>query len=264
MFLAQLTEATNAVKSFDSVQNPWTVVVGLFVVAAIAFGLASWRVCSVVYKDFMIPGRDRMFNHLDTVDDTMRSLDTSNKLIADRLTNVEGKLDSVSGQVKSVSERVEHIERNVIVSGRGVMVFAMLFLSLGCSEAYAKCELQTKDLNDYCEVIELNHFHDYAGHHNYDQYIFWTFVESDNEYHVRAWAIVDQKDTPRVYDAGRFVRIHYYDHIHTANRTITARYFRESWTQNDPERDDKKSLDESLRVALTKRTVREIQIVEAE
>jgi hypothetical protein len=116
MIIAQITEAVNAIQSFDSVKSPWGIIVGFFIVVSICCGLGAWRVCAVIYKDFAIPARDRMVKHLDQVDASMRSLEQS----IGSIPHLESKIDVLTDKVSKVSDRVEHIERNVISSGNRI------------------------------------------------------------------------------------------------------------------------------------------------
>jgi hypothetical protein len=100
-------------------------------------------------------------------------------------------------------------------------------------------------LRDSVDLIELNHFHDKQGRPVYDQVIFWEFDEL-KRLKVRAWCMADER-LPIKSNASYCVEWK----ESGISRTITSRLFRESWTQTDPERDDKKRFDERDRVLLS-------------
>jgi hypothetical protein len=107
------------------------------------------------------------------------------------------------------------------------------------------------------DLIELNHFHDVLGRHVYDQVIFYEWSEEHLEYHVRAWCLVEDREPAnrrpvRSYTDDRYY-VRWHDRDQNLNRCISSSHFRESWTQIDPERANKKLLDERRRTSLVKR-----------
>jgi hypothetical protein len=108
--------------------------------------------------------------------------------------------------------------------------------------------------SESCDLIELNHFHDCHGDHVFDQLIFWRWDVSANTYHVRAWTMVDcdERLPSRNYRNDSW-SVRYYDFGTRLSRYVHAKHFRESWTQRDPERENKIILDESKRISLIKR-----------
>ena len=107
------------------------------------------------------------------------------------------------------------------------------------------------------DLIELNHFHDCLGRHVYDQVIFYEWSEQQREYLVRAWCLVEDREAAnrrpsQSYSDERFY-VRWYDRDQNLNRCIASLYFRESWTQVDPERANKRLLDERQRTSLVKR-----------
>ncbi len=94
-------------------------------------------------------------------------------------------------------------------------------------------------LAEHCDLIELNHFHDDAGRLIFDQVIFYDWDPRDCRFVVRDWRMMASgaASAPR----WRLGRDHGRD-AWTASasdgqalRRVTARCFRESWTQHDPE-----------------------------
>lgn len=107
------------------------------------------------------------------------------------------------------------------------------------------------------DLVELNHFHDALGRHVYDQVIFYEWSHEHNEYHVRSWKLVDERTAidvkPRLSEASRVYESRWFDREERFYRVVRAEHYRESWTQIDPERENKKLLHEQLRVDLVKR-----------
>lgn len=107
------------------------------------------------------------------------------------------------------------------------------------------------------DMIELNHFHDVLGRHVYDQVIFYEWSQSHREFHVRAWALIDERDSDtrwptKNYASGRW-HVRWHDRDQNIARNLSSAWLRESWTQADPERVNKSLLPEHLRHSLVKR-----------
>lgn len=113
-------------------------------------------------------------------------------------------------------------------------------------------------LEETTSLIELNHQYDLKGAAVFDQIIFWERLPETGKYRVRAWTLTDydNKEKRLALDINKSDHIYtvtYFDVDEKANRKITSRLFRESWTQKDPEREDKKLYDEKTRVGLRKK-----------
>lgn len=112
-----------------------------------------------------------------------------------------------------------------------------------------------REAHDHCDLVELNSFHDCLGRHVYDQVIFYEWSPAHARYHVRAWVLSDgDKQPQRDYRSGLY-KVSYFDKDQGLSRTVTATHYRRSWTQKDPERENKRLLDERDRLQLTKRSV---------
>lgn len=107
---------------------------------------------------------------------------------------------------------------------------------------------------EHVDLIELNHFYDELGRHVYDQVIFYEWAPDTCEHYVRAWCLVDPKETPnctpRQNHRDQRWHVRWFDRDNRVVREVDSLHFRESSTQTDPERLNKKKLDEKLRVAL--------------
>jgi hypothetical protein len=110
---------------------------------------------------------------------------------------------------------------------------------------------------DHVDAIELNHFYDTKGHLVYDQVVFRHWHKSTGRFHVRQWTLIDDRDPiskrPIKNEQTGVYSVEYFDTDAKTTRKVVSRVFRESWTQTDPEREDKKALPESLRYSLSKK-----------
>jgi hypothetical protein len=111
------------------------------------------------------------------------------------------------------------------------------------------------ETRDHCDLVEHNSFYDCFGRHVYDQTIFYEWNPSLHRYHVRAWVLSDgDKQPQRDYRNGLWIT-KYTERDSAIERTITSTHYRRSYSQVDPERDNKRLLPEHERHALIKRSV---------
>ncbi|MCF7962000.1 MAG: hypothetical protein K9M08_14785 [Pirellula sp.] len=112
----------------------------------------------------------------------------------------------------------------------------------------------TNTAEEYVDLIELNHFYDHQGRHVYDQVIFYEQSPETGRFQVRAWCLIEDRDNlsrrPVKNVETQLVQVDWFDKDQRLVRKITSRSFRESWTQIDPERANKKILEERSRIAL--------------
>lgn len=99
------------------------------------------------------------------------------------------------------------------------------------------------------DLIELNHFIDKDGREIFRQVLFYDWSESHRRYVVRAWRLVKDESllprrrwNPAVYEC--------LWHDDGLLRRITAPAFRETWSQQDPERVNRQLLAEDAREPL--------------
>jgi hypothetical protein len=114
--------------------------------------------------------------------------------------------------------------------------------------------VSSNEVFESVDLIELHHFHDFRGRNVYDQVIFYEWSSEHSRYHVRSWVIVeDSQRLPRKrYSDGLHV-VKYPDREQKLERVVVSQHFRETWSQTDPERDNKKIFDERLRHKLIQR-----------
>ncbi len=113
---------------------------------------------------------------------------------------------------------------------------------------------KSSDVEEQVDLIELNHFYDDLGRHVYDQLIFYEWAPDAKSFLVRAWCLVDEKQAGTVKPwrtwQDRRWHVRYHDRENRFYRKISSQQFRETWTQVDPERANRKLLDERMRTAL--------------
>jgi len=111
-------------------------------------------------------------------------------------------------------------------------------------------------VSETVDMIELNHFFDRHGRHVYDQVIFYERLAGNGQFRVRAWCLVEDRESLNrrpIWDATTdHYQVDWLDSDQGIVRSIRSPLYRETWTQYDPERIDKKHLEERYRLALVK------------
>ena len=131
--------------------------------------------------------------------------------------------------------------------GTGPLLLPLLLMASGPADG-------TAVLRESVDLIELNHFYDNLGRHSYDQVIFYEWSEEYSRYHVIAWSLVED-DAPRLpfrLPASNDYLVRWYDRDAKCRREVRSKLYRESWTRSDPERENKKLLEEKYRISLLK------------
>ena len=110
---------------------------------------------------------------------------------------------------------------------------------------------------EYVDCIELNHFYDQGGKLVYDQVVFYELAPETGRFQVRAWCLVEDREKlnrrPTKNHTTGLYQVDWYDADYRVLRKITSRLYRESWTQIDPERENKKVHDERLRITMARK-----------
>lgn len=105
-----------------------------------------------------------------------------------------------------------------------------------------------------CDMMELNHFYDCKGCHVFSQVIFWERNPANGKYNVRAWVLVEMRESlnriPVKNEIDGLWHCDWFDSDKGILRKIKSGIYRESWTQSDPEKENKKVLPEKYRLAL--------------
>ncbi len=108
-------------------------------------------------------------------------------------------------------------------------------------------------VREQVDMIEVNHFHDDLGRHIYDQVVFYGWSAAAGDYHVRAWCLLDEPSRwPRRNQTSGLYHVRWYDRDQRIQREVVSKHYLETWTQVDPERANKKLLDEKYRTALAR------------
>jgi len=113
---------------------------------------------------------------------------------------------------------------------------------------------ETGVVQETVDAIELHHFFDKSLHHVFDQVIFYERIPGNGQYRVRAWCLVEDKESlnrrPVWCELARRYEVVWYDTDNRLLLNIRSSLFRERWMQFDPERVDKNKLDEGCRLSL--------------
>ena len=98
---------------------------------------------------------------------------------------------------------------------------------------------------DHVDLVEVNHYE--SGGHGYDQTIFYEWSEDYRRYHVVGWFLAEQLEHYPTQTSDGYVcyRINV-----KKEYVIHAKHYRETWTDFDPERLNKKVFDEERRRGL--------------
>ncbi len=118
----------------------------------------------------------------------------------------------------------------------------------------------SRDLTERVDLIELNHFYDDLGRNMYDQVIFYEWSPDYRRYHVIAWCLVENdlgRMPSKVVGSDDYV-VRWHDRDSKVRREVRSNLYRETWTRVDPERANKKLLDEKLRTSLIRVPQREV------
>lgn len=96
---------------------------------------------------------------------------------------------------------------------------------------------------DHVDLVELNHFFDGNGKLVFNQVIWWDWSWWHECYLVVAWRICPEAHPWRCYRTSLWVS-KWRDASSTPHRMrrVTADFYCETWTQHDPELEDRKRL----------------------
>jgi hypothetical protein len=111
---------------------------------------------------------------------------------------------------------------------------------------------RSRDRTERVDLIELNHFYDDLGRNMYDQVIFYEWSPDYRRFHVIAWCLVenDLSRMPSKVNGCEDYVVRWHDRDSKVRREVRSSLYRETWTRVDPERANKKLLDEKLRTSL--------------
>ncbi|QDT03370.1 hypothetical protein K227x_17520 [Rubripirellula lacrimiformis] len=99
------------------------------------------------------------------------------------------------------------------------------------------------------DLIELNHFVDGDGREVFRQVIFYDWSNQHHRFHVRAWRLIkNENQVPKRRWNPDCHQCTWHDN--GLLRQVSAPKMRETWTQQDPERVNRKLLPEDQRIPL--------------
>ncbi|MGV3483855.1 MAG: hypothetical protein ACO1RT_05515 [Planctomycetaceae bacterium] len=111
--------------------------------------------------------------------------------------------------------------------------------------------LASRDIvvNQRVDLIELNHFIDQEGREVFRQVLFYDWSDAHRRYVVRAWRVVKaESQLPRRrWSPPGYLCVWLDDGV---LREVSAASFRETWSQTDPERENRKLVPENNRIPL--------------
>jgi hypothetical protein len=99
---------------------------------------------------------------------------------------------------------------------------------------------------DQVDLVEINHFYDPQGRLVFDQIIFYDWSATQCRFNVRAWRLLKKPaQVPlRNWRTGKYEAVW---HDGGVLRKVEAASFRESWTQRDPELEERAHLPKNQR-----------------
>jgi hypothetical protein len=91
---------------------------------------------------------------------------------------------------------------------------------------------------DRADVVEVNHYYDERGSAVFDQLIFWDWWDSESDYRVFAWRLLKSaaQEPLRDWQRGGYT-VRWLDG--NVLREVRSGSIRETWTQFDPEVQDR-------------------------
>jgi hypothetical protein len=99
------------------------------------------------------------------------------------------------------------------------------------------------------DLIELNHFIDHEGREVFRQLLFYDWSNEHRRHVVRAWRLVkSESQLPRRRWSPALFQCVWHDE--GLLRQVSSPSYRETWTQHDPERENRKLLAEDERIPL--------------
>ena len=133
------------------------------------------------------------------------------------------------------------------------------FVLVACMAMAADPGPRGRDVTEKVDLIELNHFYDDLGRHAYDQVIFYEWSPDYRRFHVISWCLLENdlsRMPTRNPNNGEY-RVRWHDRDAKVHRELRSPLYRETWSQVDPERVNKKLLDEKYRTSLLRLPQRE-------
>ena len=130
------------------------------------------------------------------------------------------------------------------------MLFPLLLATSGHSHS------RQSEIREVVDLIELNHHYDDLGRHSYDQVIFYEWCAEYKRFHLIAWCLIEKDDhrLPQQLPGCKDHIVRWKDRDCRVTREVRAPLFRETWSKVDPERANKRLLEEKHRLSLAQPT----------
>lgn len=143
---------------------------------------------------------------------------------------------------------------------RGMFLVALGLPFLDCLypdralQAAGPSPCTANEVKQRVDLIELNHYYDCQAKHQFDQVIFYEWSPDYRRYHVIAWSLVegDLKRLPRQLAGSGLISVTWFDRDAKVHREVQAKLYRETWSQSDPERTNKRWIEEKDRLCLVR------------
>lgn len=87
---------------------------------------------------------------------------------------------------------------------------------------------------DQVDLIEVNHYYNEYGKHEFDQLIFYDWSADESRFHVRAWRLIKHESQVPYHDVRSDTYVATWQDGELL-RNVRADALRETWTQYDPE-----------------------------
>lgn len=151
------------------------------------------------------------------------------------------------------SDQLTPLMRGMFLPALGLLFLDGLMLGRSM-QAAGPSPCAAQELKQRVELIELNHYYDCQGKHQFDQVIFYEWAPDYRRFHVIAWSLVegDLKRLPRRLPGSGLTSLTWFDRDAKVHREVQAKLYRETWSQSDPERTNKQWIEEKDRLCLAK------------
>lgn len=97
---------------------------------------------------------------------------------------------------------------------------------------------------DEVELVEWNHYYDGQGRHVFEQLIFWDWNGKKGKHEIVDWRMYKHHGMIPIKDErDGMYKVIWHDAAHGGGwRRVNAKYFRKTFTQYDPELEERKTL----------------------
>ena len=138
--------------------------------------------------------------------------------------------------------------RNVRIAVIGLLVALLLLLAPACFLLADSGGVRCEKNSDSCDLIEINHYLNYAGEVALDQVIFWEYSPGLGRMVVRDWRTLKcLHQLPHRTSTGVYRACWHDSRDGNALRVVSARSAIETWTTYDAEQVNQEIVDRNQR-----------------